>query len=79
MQIILLLATLEWYWQERNDFFASANPSIYYNLNQLNNWDWSIQPPHEYGWASPQIHPIGHGDNDRVNRANLPLPFHQNR
>lgn len=40
MQIILLLTSLEWYWQERNDFFAGANLSIYYNLNQLKNRDF---------------------------------------
>jgi Uma2 family endonuclease len=29
-QIILLLTCLEWYWQDRQDFFAAGNLSIYY-------------------------------------------------
>jgi Uma2 family endonuclease len=40
MQIILLLTCLEWHWQDRHDFFAGANLSIYYNIRQLRNRDF---------------------------------------
>lgn len=33
-QILILLQCLEWLWQERNDYFAAANLSIYYSPNQ---------------------------------------------
>jgi Uma2 family endonuclease len=33
-QIILLLTCLEWLWQERNDFYAAGNLTIYYSHNQ---------------------------------------------
>ncbi|ELR98096.1 Uma2 family endonuclease [Gloeocapsa sp. PCC 73106] len=33
-QIIILLKSLEWLWQERQDFFAAGNLSIYYKPNQ---------------------------------------------
>lgn len=34
-QIILLLSCLDWLWQERNDYYASGNLTIYYNERQL--------------------------------------------
>jgi Uma2 family endonuclease len=39
-QIVLLLTCLEWLWQDRTDFFAAANLTIYYNLRQLKNKDF---------------------------------------
>lgn len=33
-QIFLLLSCLEWYWREKNDFFASGNLTIYYSPHQ---------------------------------------------
>jgi Uma2 family endonuclease len=33
-QILILLQCLEWLWQERNDYFAAANLTIYYSPNQ---------------------------------------------
>ncbi len=38
-QIILLLTCLEWWWRNRNDFFASGNLTIYYSPNQLKSED----------------------------------------
>lgn len=34
-QIILLLTCLEWLWQDKNDFYAAGNLTIYYSPNQL--------------------------------------------
>ncbi len=34
-QIILLLQCLEWLWQDRNDFYAVGNLTIYYSPRQL--------------------------------------------
>lgn len=34
-QIILLLECLEWLWQDRNDFYAAGNLTIYYSPRQL--------------------------------------------
>lgn len=34
-QLILLLNTLEWLWQDRNDFFAAGNLTIFYSPRQL--------------------------------------------
>ncbi|NEP57532.1 MAG: Uma2 family endonuclease [Symploca sp. SIO2G7] len=34
-QIIILLTCLEWLWQERHDFFATGNISIYYEKSQI--------------------------------------------
>ena len=34
-QILILLTCLEWWWRERNDFFASGNISIYYEQQQI--------------------------------------------
>lgn len=33
-QIILLLTCLEWLWQDKNDFYAAGNLTIYYSPNQ---------------------------------------------
>ncbi len=38
-QLILLLTCLERLWQERQDFFAGANMSIYYSTRQLKSED----------------------------------------
>lgn len=40
VQILLLLSCLEWWWRERQDFFAAGNLSIYYNLRQLKTKDF---------------------------------------
>jgi len=34
-QIILLLNCLDWLWQERQDYYAIGNVTIYYSPNQL--------------------------------------------
>ncbi len=34
-QIVLLLTCLEWWWQDRQDFFAAGNLSIYFRPEQL--------------------------------------------
>lgn len=39
-QIIVLLTSLEWWWKDRNDFFAAGNLTIYYNLQQLRSRDF---------------------------------------
>jgi Uma2 family endonuclease len=39
-QIILLLECLNWWWQDRNDFYASANSTIYFSDKQLKNRDF---------------------------------------
>ncbi len=39
-QIFLFLSCLEWWWQDRNDFFAAGNLSVYYNTRQLRNKDF---------------------------------------
>ena len=39
-QIILLLNCLEWLWQEKNDFYAAGNLTIYYSQNQRRNEDF---------------------------------------
>jgi Uma2 family endonuclease len=36
-QMILLLTSLEWYWRDRNDFFAAGNLTIYYSRRQRKN------------------------------------------
>jgi Uma2 family endonuclease len=33
-QMILLLTCLDWYWRDRQDFFAAGNLTIYYSPNQ---------------------------------------------
>ena len=39
-QILILLQCLEWLWQERNDYFAAANLTIYYSPNQKKSEDF---------------------------------------
>lgn len=33
-QILLLIESLEWFWQKRDDYFAAGNLTIYYSPNQ---------------------------------------------
>jgi Uma2 family endonuclease len=33
-QLILLMSSLEWFWREREDFFAAGNLTIYYSSRQ---------------------------------------------
>lgn len=40
VQILLLLSCLEWWWQDRNNFFAAGNLSIFYNTRQLRTKDF---------------------------------------
>jgi Uma2 family endonuclease len=39
-QILVLLQCLEWLWQDRNDYFAAANLTIYYSPNQKKSEDF---------------------------------------
>lgn len=39
-QIILLLECLNWLWRDRNDFYASANSTIYFSDKQLKSRDF---------------------------------------
>ncbi|MEL6458029.1 MAG: Uma2 family endonuclease [Cyanobacteria bacterium J06621_15] len=39
-QIILLLKCLKWLWQDRNDFYAAGNLTIYYSQNKRKNEDF---------------------------------------
>ena len=39
-QIILLLTSLDWLWQDKNDYYASGNLTIYYNEEQLKKRDF---------------------------------------
>ncbi|MDY6902373.1 MAG: Uma2 family endonuclease [Cyanobacteriota bacterium] len=39
-QIILLLNCLEWLWQDKNDFYAAGNLTVYYSQNQRRNEDF---------------------------------------
>ena len=39
-QIILLLTCLKWLWQDRNDFYAAGNLTIYYSQNKRKNEDF---------------------------------------
>lgn len=39
-QIILLLTCLESFWQDRNDYYATGNLTIYYNAEQLKKRDF---------------------------------------
>ncbi len=39
-QLILLLTCLEWYWKDRNDFFAAGNLTVYYSPQQLKSVDF---------------------------------------
>jgi Uma2 family endonuclease len=39
-QILILLQSLEWLWQDCNDYFAAANLTIYYSPNQKKSEDF---------------------------------------
>ncbi|NEQ44335.1 MAG: Uma2 family endonuclease [Leptolyngbya sp. SIOISBB] len=39
-QMMLLLNCLDWLWQDRNDYFAAGNLTIYYNARQLKSKDF---------------------------------------
>lgn len=39
-QMMLLLKCLEWWWRNRNDFFASGNITIYYSPHQCKSEDF---------------------------------------
>ncbi|MEG3436464.1 Uma2 family endonuclease [Pannus brasiliensis CCIBt3594] len=39
-QIFILLTCLEWLWQDRNDYFAAGNLTIYYSPNQKKSEDF---------------------------------------
>ena len=39
-QILLLITSLEWLWEERNDFFASGNLTVYFSPKQLKSRDF---------------------------------------
>lgn len=43
-QIILLLECLNWWWQDRDDFYASANSTIYFSDKQLKSRTRLIAP-----------------------------------
>lgn len=40
LQMTLLIQCLEWLWQNRNDFYASGNITIYYSPRQLKSHDF---------------------------------------
>lgn len=39
-QIIILLSCLEWLWKDRDDFFAAANMTVYYNSKKIKTRDF---------------------------------------
>ncbi|MGF1521166.1 MAG: Uma2 family endonuclease [Leptolyngbyaceae cyanobacterium] len=39
-QILALLSSLEWLWDDRDDFFASGNLTIYFSPKQIKNQDF---------------------------------------
>ncbi|MDB9525775.1 Uma2 family endonuclease [Oscillatoria sp. CS-180] len=39
-QMLLLITSLEWLWQDRNDFFATGNLTIYFSPKQIKNQDF---------------------------------------
>lgn len=39
-QMMLLLKCLDWLWQDRNDYFAAGNLTIYYNARRLKSEDF---------------------------------------
>ncbi|MGK7930006.1 MAG: Uma2 family endonuclease [Microcystaceae cyanobacterium] len=39
-QILILIQSLEWLWQDRDDYFASGNLTIYYSPNQKKSEDF---------------------------------------
>lgn len=40
MQLLLLVTSLEWWWQDLHDFFIGANLTIYFSRQQLRNRDF---------------------------------------
>ena len=39
-QMLLLITCLDWLWQDRNDFYASGNMTIYYNPKKIKSRDF---------------------------------------
>lgn len=39
-QLLLLLKCLDWWWRDRNDYFAAGNLTIYYSPKQLKSQDF---------------------------------------
>ncbi|MGK7889445.1 MAG: Uma2 family endonuclease [Leptolyngbyaceae cyanobacterium] len=39
-QMLLLISCLDWLWQDRNDFFASGNLTIYFSPKQIKSQDF---------------------------------------
>lgn len=39
-QMLLLLKCLDWYWQDRTDYFAAGNLTIYYSMRQRKSEDF---------------------------------------
>lgn len=39
-QILLLLSCLNWFWKDRNDYFATGNLTVYYSQNQRKSEDF---------------------------------------
>ena len=58
-QMLLLLKCLDWLWQDRNDYFAAGNLTIYYSMRQHKSEDFKKQiyqdtfRTPEYFWFSP--------------------------
>ena len=46
-QIMLLLQSLEWLWQDKNDFYAIGNLTIYYSSGQKKSEDYPTGCPAE--------------------------------
>lgn len=40
LQLLMLVTSLEWLWQDRNDFFIGANLTTYFSRQQLRNRDF---------------------------------------
>ena len=40
LQLMLLVACLNWHWQDRNDYFIGANLTIYFSRQQLKKRDF---------------------------------------
>lgn len=40
LQLLLLVTSLNWYWQDREDYFLAANLTIYYSREQLKKRDF---------------------------------------
>ncbi|MGB7083992.1 MAG: Uma2 family endonuclease [Phormidesmis sp.] len=39
-QMLLLISCLDWLWQDRNDFYASGNMTVYYSPKKIKNRDF---------------------------------------